>query len=217
MRSTSIGILGRGGLPRDYYIGIGDVDEEKIHAVCLVPRGTEEGDTLELDRDDLQLVANRPVSFRLFSSLTRTEDNLGDMVDFTPGDETLHTHAPLHAVIRFGKKTGERLVPVKLGARLTEVGTLETWCESKVSENRWRLQFELRKAAAEPVQRKPAAVISEDAVAQSLELVRAVFSPSAAAPIPPEELPAKLEQVMGLGRNYWPLATIRRLADLFLA
>ncbi len=214
VRSTGSGILVRGGLPRAYFIGIGDVDE-KIHAVCLVPRGTEEGSTLELDRDDLQLVANRPVSFRLFSSLTRTEDNLGDMVDFTPGDETLHTHAPLHAVIRFGKKTGERLVPVKLGARLTEVGTLETWCESKVSENRWRLQFELRKAAAEPVQRKPAAVISDEAASQALDLVRAVFS-STAAPIPPEELPAKLEQVMGLGRNSWPLATIRRLADVFL-
>ena len=33
-------------------------------------------------------------------------------------------------------------------ARLTEIGTLETWCESKISDNRWRLQFELRKAAA---------------------------------------------------------------------
>src|SRR5882724_26800 len=186
VRSTGSGILVRGGLPRAYYIGIGDVDE-KIHGVCLVPRGTEEGSTLELDRDDLQLVANRPVSFRLFSSLTRTEDNLGDMVDFTPGDETLHTHAPLHAVIRFGKKTGERLVPVKLGARLTEVGTLETWCESKVSDNRWRLQFELRKATTEPVQRKPAAVIGEEAAAQSLEITRAVFSPNAKTPIPPEE------------------------------
>jgi DNA-K related protein/Hsp70 protein len=216
VRSTGSGILVRGGLPRAYYIGIGDVDQEKIQAVCLVPRGTEEGATLELDRGDLQLVANRPVSFRLFSSLTRTEDQLGDMVEFTPVDENLHTHAPLNAVIRFGKKTGERLVPVKLGARLTEVGTLETWCESKVSDNRWRLQFELRKAAAEPVQRKPAAVISEEASAQALGLVRAVFSPTGKAPVAPEELPAKLEQVLGLGRNSWPLATIRQLADVFL-
>ncbi len=57
-------------------------------------------------------------------------------------------HAPLNAVIRFGK-AGERLVPVKLGARLTEIGTLEIWADSKISEHRWRLQFELRKKAAE--------------------------------------------------------------------
>src|SRR5439155_17261234 len=30
------------------------------------------------------------------------------------------------------------------------------------------------------------------------------------------ELPAKLEQHFGLGRNSWPLATIRQLADVFL-
>ena len=60
-----------------------------------------------------------------------------------------------NAVIRFGKKAEERLIPVKLGARLTEIGTLETWCESKISDNRWRLQFELRKQAAEqPAERK---------------------------------------------------------------
>ena len=58
----------------------------------------------------------------------------------------MHTHAPLHAVIRFGKKAEERLIPVKLGARLTEIGTLETWCESKISDNRWRLEFDFAQA-----------------------------------------------------------------------
>ena len=55
-------------------------------AVCLVPRGAEEGSTLEIDHDELQLVANRPVSFRLYSSLTRTDDKLGDVVEFAAGD-----------------------------------------------------------------------------------------------------------------------------------
>src|SRR5690242_8618703 len=146
VRSTGSGVLVRGGLPRTYYLGIGQPAEDKIAAVCLVPRGAEEGATLEIDRDDLQLVANRPVSFRLYSSLTRTEDQPGQVLEFAANDESLHTHAPLHAVIRFGK-SGERLIPVKVGARLTEIGTLETWCESKISDQRWRLQFELRKHA----------------------------------------------------------------------
>ena len=126
-------------------------------------------------------------------------------------------HAPLHAVIRFGKKAEERLIPVKLGARLTEIGTLETWCESKISDNRWRLQFELRKQAAkQPVERKAAAVVSEQALKASLELIESVFSPSAKSPITPEEVPAKLEQTMGLGKNSWPLQAIRQMADAFL-
>ena len=218
VRSTGSGVLVRGGLPRTYYIGIGEAREGKFAAVCLVPRGAEEGAALEVDNAALQLVANRPVSFRLYSSLTRTDDRLGDVVDFAADDAGLHAHAPLHAVIRFGKKAEERLIPVKLGARLTEIGTLESWCESKISDNRWRLQFELRKAAAEqPAERKAAAVVSEQALKTSLELITAVFTPAAKSPVAPEEVPARLEQTMGLGKNSWPLSAIRQMADTFLA
>ena len=120
--------------------------------------------------------------------------------------------------ICFGKKAEERLIPVKLGARLTEIGTLETWCESKISDNRWRLQFELRKAAShQPAERKAAAVVSEQALTASVDLIGAVFSTSAKSPVEPHELPAKLEQTMGLGRNSWPVSAIRKMADAFLA
>src|SRR5664280_2619589 len=218
VRSTVSGVLVRGGLPRTYYIGLGEPREGKFPAVCLVPRGAEEGAALEIDNDALQLVANRPVTFRLYSSLTRTEDKLGDVLQFSAADPDLHVHAPLHAVIRFGKKVEERLIPVKLGARLTEIGTLESWCESKISDNRWRLQFELRKLSLEaPAERKAAAVVSEQAMKRSLELIEAVFSPSAKSPIAPEEVPAKLEQTMGLGKNSRPLSAIRQMADAFLA
>jgi molecular chaperone DnaK (HSP70) len=212
VRSTGAGVLVRGGLPRAYYIGLNDNS-----AVCLVPRGAEEGDTVEVDREDLQLVANKPVAFRLLSSLTRTEDKPGELVSFAEGEE-IHQHAPLEAVIRFGKG-GERLVPVKLGARLTETGTLETWCDSKVSDNRWRLQFQLRKSAvgsapgAAAVSRRPAAVVSQEASDRACGLVRETF---AGAGVPPEELPSRLESALGLGRNSWPVDIARRLADVFL-
>lgn len=210
VRSTGAGVLVRGGLPRAYYVGI---DDET--AVCLVPRGAEEGDSVEVDREDLQLVANKPVAFRLLSSLTRTDDKPGEVVRFAPGEE-LHQHAPLEAVIRFGKG-GERLVPVKLGARLTETGTLETWCDSKVSDNRWRLQFQLRKAApgdaSNDAPRRPVAVVSQEAADAAIALLRAAF---VNGEIAPEELPARLEAALGLGRNSWPVDVARKLADTFI-
>ncbi len=216
VRSTGAGLLVRGGLPRAYFIGI-DGDDEKLRTVCLVPRGTEDGSSIELDREGLQLLANRPVSFKLYSSLTRTEDQLGDVVEFSRDEaaQGLHQHAPLNAVIRFGKRTEERLIPVKLGVKLTEVGTLEIWAESKLSENRWRLQFELRKAAAaaSASTRKVGAVISDEHVAKAENLIQQVF---ATGEMTPEELPARLEQALGLGRNSWPLSVIRRLTDEFL-
>src|SRR5271170_1315562 len=107
VKSTGAGLLVRGGLPRSYYVGVGE-----SNAVCLVPRGAEEGQTLELDSQDLHLVANKPVSFRLYSSLARVDDKVGDTIE---ASSDLHLHAPLNAVIRFGK-SGERLVPVKLRA-----------------------------------------------------------------------------------------------------
>jgi molecular chaperone DnaK (HSP70) len=203
VKATGAGLLVRGGLPRAYYVGVGEEN-----AVCLVPRGAEEGQTLELDSQDLHLVANKPVSFRLYSSLARVDDQVGDTI---AASSDLHLHAPLDAVIRFGK-SGERLVPVKLRAHLTEVGTLEVWADSKISDHHWRLQFELRKTA-KAASGKPGAVVSDDALAQAEALLDATFK---AGTLAPEELPGKLEQTLALGRNSWPLSAIRRLADRML-
>ncbi len=212
-RSTGAGLLVRGGLPRAYYIGLDTGD--RVKAVTVTPRGTNEGDVLALEVEGLQLVANKPVTFRLYSSLTRLDDGIGKIVEF-PASEVesgrMHLHAPLHAVIRFGKPGAERSIPVKLGARLTEVGTLELWAESKLSEHKWKLQFELRKTAAVAAA-KPAAVISDDSLEAALELLRDTFERQSFAP---EELPSRLEQVLALGRNSWPLSAIRRMGDLFL-
>lgn len=215
VRSTGAGLLVRGGLPRAYYIETSGGDAEKVQTMCLVPRGTEDGTTLELDSSQLQLLANKPVSFRLYSSLVRTEDKAGELVEFPVADleSDLHLHAPLNAVIRFGK-TGERLVPVKLGARLSEVGTLDIWADSKVSDHRWRLQFELRKKALTTgASERAAAVISDEALQAAEALIRSTFVDLT---LTPQELPAKLEQTIGLGRNSWPVSTIRRLADRLL-
>ncbi|MBS1877338.1 MAG: Hsp70 family protein [Acidobacteria bacterium] len=218
VKSTGAGLLVRGGLPRAYYIETSSGDASKVQAMCLVPRGTEEGSTLEVESENLQLVANKPVSFRLYSSLVRTEDQAGEIVEFAPEEVesgALHLHAPLNAVIRFGK-TGERLVPVKLGAKLTEVGTLDIWADSKVSDHRWRLQFELRKQAAATTSvqsQRAAAVIGEEALVAAEALIQGAFLDLTIAP---EMLPARLEQSIGLGRNSWPVSTIRRLADRML-
>src|SRR5580658_7107736 len=112
VRETGAGLLVRGGLPRAYFIGLGSESgsdkNDTLRTMCLVPRGTEEGSTIELDPGNLQLVTNKPVSFRLYSSRTRTEDKAGDVVGFAREDEDLHLHAPLNALLRFGK-AGERL------------------------------------------------------------------------------------------------------------
>ena len=217
VRGTGSGVLVRGGLPRAYFLGVESAETATLRTVCLVPRGAEEGATLSLDLESLQLVANKPVSFRLYSSLERADDATGDIVEFpaSAAGAELHQHAPLEAVIRFGKKAEQRLVPVRLGAHLTEIGTLEIWAESKISEHRWRLQFELRKPvlAEQAKKARPVALISAEAASQAEQFIRETFEHGT---LPPEGLPGRLEQALALGRNSWPLETIRRLGDLLL-
>ncbi len=212
VRSTGAGLLVRGGLPRSYFIGLAGGGEDALRALCLVPRGAEEGSEVEIDPGNLRLVANKPVAFRLYSSRTRADDRPGEIVAFTAAEQQeLHLHAPLNAVLRFGK-AGERLVPVKLGAHLTEVGTLEIWADSKETDHRWRLQFELRKRL-EQAPSRPAAVVSKEAAAAAEALLPQVF---ASGDLEPEQLPARLEQALALGRGAWPVPAIRGLADRML-
>lgn len=230
VRASGTGVLVRGGLPRAYFLGVqgAENDAAGIKTVCLMPRGTEEGAEIKLEQPELQLVANTPVAFRLYSSLSRTEDKAGDVVtlsaegDLSDPASDPRLHAPLHAVIRFGKG-GERLVPVTLGARLSEVGTLETWAASKISEHRWQLEFQLRKTAGAAEVSSPgaaavrsSAVISAEALAAGEELIDQVFTKPGSG-LAPEQLPARLEQAIGLGRLSWPLATVRAFADKLLA
>ena len=242
VRGTGSGVLVRGGLPRAYYLGIDDHAQpdaalKTVKTVCLVPRGTEEGQEIRLEDTGLQLVANKAVAFRLYSSLSRTDDAAGDIVSFAGGPEGTgidgtgidltgpasdpRLHAPLQAVIRFGK-TGERLIPIALCARLTEVGTLEVWADSKISEQRWRLEFQLRKAAAGADETAGAAsvvrakaVVTDESRMAAEQLLRGAFQPGP-SPFPIEQLTARLEQTLGLGRLSWPLAVIRALADRLL-
>src|SRR5262249_25501225 len=60
---------------------------------------------------------------------------------------------------------------------------------------------------------KPAAVVSDAALCAAEALLPAAF---AGDDLAPEQLPARMEQALGLGRNSWPLSAIRRLADRML-
>ena len=51
---------------------------------------------------------------------------------------------PLHTILRGGKRSGTKHVPVTLAARCTEIGTLELYCVAKEGNNRWRLEFNVR-------------------------------------------------------------------------
>jgi hypothetical protein len=56
-------------------------------------------------------------------------------------------------------------------------------------------------------------VISDEALSAAEALLPATFSDGS---LEPEQLPARMEQALGLGRNSWPVSAIRWLADKML-
>ena len=225
------GLRVRAGSSRSYYIGIGRGDVEagaaaaaaeggRVSALCILPRGTDEGTSFRLAAHRLSVVANRPVSFPLFSSSTR-RDAAGNLIDVD--EDELHRHSPLATVLRFGRKSRHVHLGVSLSATFTETGTLEVSCESSSSEHRWRLQFQLRgEREAPPAEAEAEA--DDGAVSQvpgervdaAKAAIAEVFGGGGQVEAPPDSLPALLEQTVGFGRIAWPTPVIRALADTLL-
>jgi hypothetical protein len=223
------GVRVSGGSARGYYIGVqqaahAGANQESLTAVCVLPRGTEEGTRLELGGREFTALTNRPVSFSLYSTTTR-QDVQGEVVRFAEGE--LHRHAPLVTALRYGKRSRHIELDVSLTAHFTEVGTLELWCESPKTGHRWRLQFQLRGATPEeeppegeeeqPHEETTHVVIPDEAVAEAEKLLRAVFGGPRDAPagetLSPEALPGRLEAALGYRKDAWRTETIRKLCD----
>jgi molecular chaperone DnaK (HSP70) len=214
-----------GGSARAYYVGVqagAHKSDHQVQGVCVMPRGTEEGTTLELANREFTVLTNRPVSFTLYSSTTR-HDQHGDVVALDEAET--HRHAPLITVLRYGKKSREAELSVRLTVKFTEVGTLELWCESLKTDHRWRLQFQLRGAgpedeATESEPEETETVIPDEAIEQAVRLIRAVFGGArdeiAGEPVAPESLVGRLEAALGYGKDAWPMAAIRKLCDAML-
>jgi len=146
---------------------------------------------------------------------------------------------PLHTILRGGKRSGTKRVPVTLAARSTEIGTLELWCVARDGNNRWRLEFNVRDIVKESdpgateaeTGSQPALmdVWPEAQVQDAARLIQQVYaSPPKKGSDPlnlegqtpfsiaPQELTKALETALDASRHDWPTGLCRRLWE-FLA
>ena len=89
----------------------------------------------------------QPVVFPLASSSVRPDDKPGDLVNADP--DSIRELPPLQSLMRVSRKAKAERAPVSLAARVTEVGTIELWCQSRTDNRRWRLQIQLRGPAGQ--------------------------------------------------------------------
>ncbi len=211
-------LLIRAGSARSYYIGVAAEDGAR-RAVCVIPKGTEEGTRFELDHE-FSVLSNQPAAFTLYSSIDRA-DTVGTVIDEVDGPE-VRRHAPLVTAFRYGKRSRKVPLAVRLSAAFTETGTLELWCRADDTGHRWRLAFNLRGVEADPLDAEPetagddgAVIVDDEAVERSKGLLGAVFG-QGSRPATPEALTGELETIIGHGKHAWPLSTIRALSDTLL-
>ena len=143
------GVRIRGGVARSYYVGIETASPAvpgvppPIKALCVVPMGMEEGTETDVPGREFGLVVGEPAVFRFLGSTTRRDDPAGTVLDrWAP--EQLQELAPMEIALAADDGTTGEVVPVRLHSHVTEVGTLELWCNSTGDDRRWKLEYNVR-------------------------------------------------------------------------
>lgn len=140
------GVRIRGGTARSYYLGIERAEmavpglAPRIDAVCIAPFGLEEGAQVQLD-ETLGLVVGELVSFRFFASSERRADSLGLRID--PQRAALEELPPVETQL---DGDASQLVPVRIEAQISALGTLELAAVEQATDRRHRLEFNIRLA-----------------------------------------------------------------------
>lgn len=128
-----------GGAPRSYFLVVSG-EGGKQQGVCLLPRGTEEDQAIELTQRAFSLRIGQPVRFHLVTDAGDTAYAPGTLTDLEQSE--FNALPPMATVIE-GPGTGE--VSVRLSARLSEVGTLDLGCRSiEDRDQKWDFAFQLR-------------------------------------------------------------------------
>ncbi|GAK87916.1 chaperone protein DnaK [Vibrio ponticus] len=207
-----------GGAARSYFLHL--QEKNKLgKALCLLAKGTEEGQEIRLSGRRFSLTLGEPVRFNL---LTSTHDTLSNQTAIQNGvmvnvDPDLFQ--PLPPYISTLDSEGVELhanqkerVEVLLACQLTEVGTLKMECVSTQDESkRWALEFEVRNQQAAEEEQNQHPRLSE-----CKELISRIYSANKKSAENNEikTLAKDLEKRLGQ-RDEWDFATLRQLFDAF--
>jgi molecular chaperone DnaK (HSP70) len=156
VRANGRGIRIRSGASRTYYIGIESAlpavpgFPAPLKALCVVPFGMEEGSSAPIAGREFGLSVGEPAEFRFFSSTIRKSDAVGSLIEDW-GDD-LEELGPLEVTLTDDAASagqGDGLVPVTLESRVTEIGTMELWCQGRDRSQRWKLELNIRERDAQ--------------------------------------------------------------------
>jgi hypothetical protein len=149
LRATGKGMRIKAGTARSYYVGLETSMpaipgfRPPVKALCVVPQGMQEGTEQLIEDRTFGLVTGEAAEFRFFSSAVRSGDAPGQILPDAEREleETslLEIELPALPDIPAGQ-----VVPVRIEAVVTELGTLELWMKHTNSDRRWKIEFQVR-------------------------------------------------------------------------
>ncbi len=194
-----------GGAARSYFLLL-DNQNQHQQGVCLLTKGSAEGEEQLLSEQHFSLRVGQPVRFHLLYCSADGEFSPGQI--YPLNDDSFHALPPL-AVALQGEENTE--VDVQLAVTYSELGILQIQCVSVTQpQQRWDVEFQLRKSSASTHLQTAVLPAQTDA---ALELIRAVFG-SKSKNINPKavkSLRADLEKTLALPRNNWTTPLLRTL------
>ncbi|MFA0441813.1 molecular chaperone DnaK [Vibrio sp. 10N.286.49.C2] len=207
-----------GGSARSYFLHL--QEKNKLgQALCLLSKGTDEGQEIRLSGRRFSLTLGEPVRFNL---LTSTHDFFGqhqkvqngmltniDPDQFLPLPPYINTLQGDDVALAENQK---QRVEVQLACQLTEVGTLKVECVSVENDNqRWELEFEVRNKQSEQndIKIHPGLEVSQT-------LVSRLYSGNKNSADTKEikTLSKELEKKLGK-KEAWDFHSLRSLVDTF--
>ena len=201
------GVRVRGGIARAYYAEVQSGGGTQL--ICVMPRDTEEGSTVEVSGHQFQLAANQPVRFPLYSSSTRLHDKAGEVLQ---DREELSALPPLQTVLTYGRRGQHRLLDVRVGSVLNEIGTLDIWCATS-DGHRYPLSFDLRAQTDDAPAAGPEIVVAAHTLEEARERLSQAFGRADRL----SGLTREMEEILGLARREWTASLLRALGDTLLA
>ena len=152
LAKRGLGVRIRGGVNRSYYIGLETPAPAvpgvlpPIKALCVVPLSMEEGCQTDVPTPDLGLYIGEPAEFRFLASTHRRDDQPGTILERWAADELVELPSLKTTLEAQSPDEVGQAVPIRIVASVTELGTIELACKSRIDERQWSLEYNVRKS-----------------------------------------------------------------------
>ncbi|MEZ6136810.1 MAG: Hsp70 family protein [Pirellulaceae bacterium] len=184
-----------------YYL---QTSQDPPEAICIVPGSASPGDAFSMSDMPLELAVGKPVQFPIAYSTTRLADRVGQRVAMDP--EHFVDLPPIRTVLSLSGTKRQENLPVVIDIELSQIGTLQMWCQSTTTAHRWKLEFDVRGGTQTDVEVREstanrAGILDEQMKQTARQVLERVFGP--APDLPPSKLMQELSAALELSRSAW--------------